>query len=170
MALCKTSRLQHPTGDKYLTRPLQIIEGAVSGFAGIIVWFFLPDYPSVATGFLTEEERILACHRLALDGIGLSQGAHERMSNKKAFMLCIKDWRVWAFTFLFMLVCGSQTMQYFIPSLVEAFGWEGSQAQCKSKVAARLEKHAHRHDQITQSPGTWLGWCVSSHSVSWPTT
>ena len=53
------------------------------------------------------------------------------MSNKKAFMLCVRDWRVWAFTFLFMLVCGAQTMQYFIPSLVEAFGWEGAQAQCK---------------------------------------
>lgn len=104
-----------------------------------MVLFFLPDYPSSATKFLKEDERILACHRLALDGIGLAQGAHERISNKKAFMLAVKDWRVWAFTFLFMLVCGSQTMQYFIPSLVEAFGWEGPQGQCKSNALSRAE-------------------------------
>ncbi len=109
------------------------MEGAVSGFAGLIVLFFLPDYPSSATKFLTEEERILACHRLALDGIGLAQGAHERMSSKKALILAVKDWRVWAFTLMFMLVCGSQTMQYFIPSLVKGFGWKGAEAQCRSR-------------------------------------
>jgi hypothetical protein len=45
--------------------------------------------------------------------------------------MTVTDWRVWAQCFLFVLVTGSQTMQYFIPTLVGSFGWTGHIGQCK---------------------------------------
>lgn len=92
----------------------------------------MPDYPSNSKRFLNEEESILACNRLAVDGIGLTQGkGAEKIPHWIAFKMTCADWRVWAQCFLFVLVTGSQTMQYFIPTLVESFGWKGPQGQCK---------------------------------------
>ena len=93
----------------------------------------MPDYPtSTKSKFLTEEERILACNRLALDGIGLTQGAHgEKITEWQALKMAASDWRTWMLCFLFVLGTGSQTMQYFVPSLVKTFGWKGNTAQCK---------------------------------------
>jgi len=93
----------------------------------------MPDYPSSRTRFLNEEESILACNRLSADGIGLTQGRGvEHIPHWVAFKMTVKDWRVWAQCFMFILVTGSQTMQYFIPTLVGSFGWTGVQGQCKS--------------------------------------
>jgi len=92
----------------------------------------MPDYPSSRSRFLNEEESILACNRLSADGIGLTQGrGTEHIPHWVAFKMTIKDWRVWAQCFMFILVTGSQTMQYFIPTLVNSFGWTGVQGQCK---------------------------------------
>lgn len=86
----------------------------------------MPDYPSNSRRFLEEEESILACNRLAVDGIALAQGAsNEKLSHWAAFKMTCVDWRVWAQCLLFILVTGSQTMQYFIPTLVQSFGWKG---------------------------------------------
>ena len=92
----------------------------------------MPDYPSNSRRFLTEEETLLACNRLAVDGIGLAQGeGEEAVPHWQAFKMTVTDWRVWAQCLLFVLVTGSQTMQYFIPTLVKSFGWTGYTAQCK---------------------------------------
>lgn len=110
----------------------QILEGLVSVIAAVIIYFLMPDYPSNSKRFLNEEESILACNRLAVDGIGLTQGkGAEKIPHWTAFKMTCADWRVWAQCFLFVLVTGSQTMQYFIPTLVESFGWKGPQGQCK---------------------------------------
>lgn len=75
---------------------------------------------------------MLACNRLAVDGIALTQGAHNKpMPHWTAFKMCVSDWRVWCQCLLFVLVTGSQTMQYFIPTLVKAFGWSGYVGQCE---------------------------------------
>lgn len=56
----------------------------------------LPDFPTYKKSkFLTEEERILACNRLAIQGIGLTQGAHERIGEWTAFKMVCRDWRTW---------------------------------------------------------------------------
>jgi MFS family permease len=92
----------------------------------------MPDYPSNSKRFLNEEESILACNRLAVDGIDLAQGAgSEQLTHWEAFKMTCRDWRVWAQCLLFVLVTGSQTMQYFIPTLVNSFGWTGYTGQCK---------------------------------------
>ncbi|KAF7187612.1 MFS transporter prlL [Pseudocercospora fuligena] len=111
-------------------RWLFILEGLASVVVAIGVFFALPDFPtSTRSKFLTEEERILACNRLALEGVGLTQGAHERISEWKAFKMTCADWRTWCLCLLFSLGTASQTMQYFIPSLVKTFGWTGNTAQ-----------------------------------------
>lgn len=90
----------------------------------------MPDYPSNSKRFLNEEETLLACNRLAMDGIALTQGAYgEKPSHWKSFKMCVSDWRTWAQCILFTLVTGSQTMQYFIPTLVDSFGWKGHSGQ-----------------------------------------
>ncbi|USW59062.1 Putative major facilitator superfamily, MFS transporter superfamily [Septoria linicola] len=92
--------------------------------------FILSDFPTSARSkFLTDEERILACNRLALEGIGLTQGAHESIGEWKAFKMTCADWRTWCLCLLFTLGTGSQTIQYFLPSLVKSFGWSGTTAQ-----------------------------------------
>lgn len=74
----------------------------------------------------------MACNRLTVDGIGLTQGHGVKpIPHLVAFKMTVSDWRVWAQTFLFVLVTGAQTMQYFIPTLVESFGWTGSEGQCE---------------------------------------
>ena len=79
---------------------------------------------------------MLACNRLAVDGIALTQGAGTKeIPHWVAFKMTVKDWRVWAQCLLFTLVTGSQTMQYFIPTLVGSFGWTGYVGQCEFKSA-----------------------------------
>ncbi|KXJ93668.1 major facilitator superfamily domain-containing protein [Microdochium bolleyi] len=107
-------------------RWLFIIEGLASVVAALCIFFLMPDYPSNSKRFLNEEESILACNRLAVDGIGLAQGASNvKLGHWEAFVMTCKDWRVWAQCIMFVLVTGSQTMQYFIPTLVNSFGWKG---------------------------------------------
>ncbi|KAL3477329.1 major facilitator superfamily domain-containing protein [Aspergillus californicus] len=111
-------------------RWLFILEGLGSIVASVVIYFLMPDYPSNSKRFLSEEESILACNRLAVDGIGLTQGTGaENIPHWVAFKMTVSDWRVWAQCFLFVLVTGSQTMQYFIPTLVESFGWTGPDGQ-----------------------------------------
>ncbi|KAI5361268.1 putative major facilitator superfamily, MFS transporter superfamily [Septoria linicola] len=111
-------------------RWLLILEGLASVVVAIVVFFILSDFPTSARSkFLTDEERILACNRLALEGIGLTQGAHESIGEWKAFKMTCADWRTWCLCLLFTLGTGSQTIQYFLPSLVKSFGWSGTTAQ-----------------------------------------
>jgi hypothetical protein len=92
----------------------------------------MPDYPSNSKRFLKEEESLLACQRLAVDGIDMAQGAgSETHSHWAVFKMTCKDWRVWAQCLMFVLVTGAQTMQYFIPTLVQSFGWTGYTGQCE---------------------------------------
>lgn len=112
-------------------RWLFIIEGVASVVIGVVVIFVMPDYPTSHGKFLTEAERTLACNRLAMDGMGLTQAAHEKVSEWAALKMTVKDWRTWSLCLLFMLGTGAQTMQYFLPSIVETLGFEGHEAQCK---------------------------------------
>ncbi|KAI5207663.1 hypothetical protein AUEXF2481DRAFT_401539 [Aureobasidium subglaciale EXF-2481] len=111
-------------------RWLFILEGLASVIAATIIFFLMPDYPSTSKRFLNEEESILACNRLAADGIAMAQGAGRvPIPHWTAFKMTVSDWRVWAQCVLFILVTGSQTMQYFIPTLVKSFGWTGHVGQ-----------------------------------------
>ncbi|KAK0187187.1 major facilitator superfamily domain-containing protein [Armillaria mellea] len=102
---------------------LLLIEGIASSFVACFTWMILPDWPST-TKWLTPEERFIAIQRLAYDGIGnTATGQSDAPSHKEAFYLAINDWRTWALSFMYMLATGSQTIQYFIPSLVGQLGY-----------------------------------------------
>ena len=88
------------------------------------------DYPS-NTRWLTPEEQLLAVQRLAYDGLANTQGARGRVGEMTALSMTVRDWRVWILALLYALVTGAQTVQYFIPTLVEAFGWKGWEGQCE---------------------------------------
>ncbi|KAK9357753.1 major facilitator superfamily domain-containing protein [Lipomyces starkeyi] len=103
-------------------RWLFIIDGVGSCLVGCILWFFMADYPS-NTRWLTPEEQLLAAQRLAYDGIGNTQGAHGRTHELTALRMVVTDWRTWILALLYALVTGAQTIQYFIPTLVNSFGW-----------------------------------------------
>ncbi|EKD15558.1 MFS transporter [Drepanopeziza brunnea f. sp. 'multigermtubi' MB_m1] len=124
--------IQHMDGLAGLAgwRWLFIIEGLGSVVAAMGIHFLMPNYPINSPKFLNEEETILACNRLAMDGIALAQGTgSEELGHWAVFKMTVRDWRVWAQCFIFVLVTGSQTMQYFIPTLVKSFGWTGYTAQ-----------------------------------------
>lgn len=90
----------------------------------------MADYPS-NTRWLTPEEQLLAAQRLAYDGLGNAQSAYGRITEKEAFKMVVTDWRTWILALLYALVTGAQTIQYFIPTLVESFGWKDWDGQCK---------------------------------------
>jgi hypothetical protein len=98
---------------------------------GLLVWYIMADYPST-TRWLSPEERILAAQRLAHDGLGNTQGAHGAVSEMTALRMVVTDWRTWILALLYALVTGSQTIQYFIPTLVADFGWTSWVGQCES--------------------------------------
>ena len=121
----------------------------------------MADYPST-TRWLTPEERILAAKRLAHDGIGNTQGVEGEIKESKAFRMTVTDWRVWVLVLLYMLVTGSQTMQYFIPTLVKDFGWSDWSGQFTFAMFWVSANHDGRNvngnfEQITRSHPTPLG-------------
>ncbi|KDR72894.1 hypothetical protein GALMADRAFT_228582 [Galerina marginata CBS 339.88] len=108
-------------------RWLLLIEGVASCAAALITWTILPDWPTT-TSWLTPEEKFLAVQRLAHDGIG-NTGGDSQPSHKEAAKMALTDWRTWVLVVMYMLATGSQTIQYFIPSLVKELGYKGYTAQ-----------------------------------------
>lgn len=88
----------------------------------------LPDWPST-TKWLTPEERFLAVQRLAHDGIGNTGTGGDEPSHNQAMKMAFSDWRTWVLVVMYMLATGSQTIQYFIPTLVAQLGYKGYTAQ-----------------------------------------
>lgn len=108
-------------------RWLFIIEGAATVGISCIAFFVLLDFPATTKKF-TEAERNLAVIRLLHDGMD-SGRTLKRMSHKEALMSAVVDWRTWVFTFLFMMVAGSGTISYFIPTLTKSLGYDTVMAQ-----------------------------------------
>ncbi|PLW55736.1 hypothetical protein PCANC_01565 [Puccinia coronata f. sp. avenae] len=111
-------------------RWLFIIEGLITILASIIVVFFLPDWPS-NTKWLSEDEKGLAVRRLEIDQIenGASTADSTKLSHRQALAAAGKDWRTYLFCFMYIMLLGSQTISYFIPSIVVSLGYQGQEAQ-----------------------------------------
>ena len=45
--------------------------------------------------------------------------------------------------FLYMMITGAQTMQYFIPTLVGIFGWEDWEGQCELSTSPKPLQASH---------------------------
>ncbi|KAH9461798.1 hypothetical protein Pst134EB_005720 [Puccinia striiformis f. sp. tritici] len=112
-------------------RWLFIIEGLITVSASVVVVFFLPDWPS-NTKWLTEEEKKLAVSRLEIDQIEQGAGSSANstvLSHRQALAAAGKDWRTYLFCFMYIMILSSQTILYFIPSIVVSLGYHGQEAQ-----------------------------------------
>ncbi|EJD00008.1 MFS general substrate transporter [Fomitiporia mediterranea MF3/22] len=105
-------------------RWLLLIEGVASSGAGLFAWIILPDWPAT-TRWLTDEERNLAVQRLLHDGIASSGAEAARPSHTESLKMSFREWRLYPLIFMYMLATGSQTIQYFIPTLVGQLGYKG---------------------------------------------
>ena len=79
-------------------RWLFIIEGSGSFFAALVALFLLPDYPDSSTGsakwLFTEEERVLASKRIAMDRVSTPEADRSVWYGLK---LALQDKRTWIF-------------------------------------------------------------------------
>lgn len=93
-----------------------LVEGIPSIGFGIMTFFYLPDFPKTAK-FLTEDERKRAAARL-------DDSVHSTEFNKKEFMATLTDYKIWLFCFLYVMVVNPlKAITFFLPSLVESFGY-----------------------------------------------
>ncbi|KAJ1561486.1 hypothetical protein HK405_003786 [Cladochytrium tenue] len=109
-------------------RWLFLIEGSATILGCGAALFMLPDYPTT-TRWLSEDEKRLAAARLLYDSVGQSGGPGASHSHIASLVEALLDWRTWGFTFIFMMTTGSQTIQYFVPTLMTQLGYSGNMAQ-----------------------------------------
>jgi len=95
-----------------------ILEGIPAVLVGILIFFFLPDYPETAK-FLSEEERQIAMERM---GPFAPKGTDKHF-DKKDFVRTITAWQFWAFACVTILVeqdgADVQTLLFLHDKLVE---------------------------------------------------
>ncbi|KAI8458023.1 major facilitator superfamily domain-containing protein [Phakopsora pachyrhizi] len=103
-------------------RWLFIIEGLITICIGVIVLFFLPDWPSTTT-WLNSEEKKLASARL-LPSISSFSSSRRNVNGN-----IIKDYKVYLF---FLMITSSHSISYFIPTITSSLGYKGNSAQFMS--------------------------------------
>ncbi|KAK0490060.1 major facilitator superfamily domain-containing protein [Armillaria luteobubalina] len=106
---------------------LFLIKGLGLCFVALFTWMILPDWPTT-TKWMTAEEKFIAVERLKHDGIGGVAVGDEPM-HRECLKMALTDWRVWYLSMMYMLATGSQTIQYFIPTLVGQLGYSGMSKQ-----------------------------------------
>ncbi|KAI2464962.1 MFS general substrate transporter [Annulohypoxylon bovei var. microspora] len=106
-------------------RWLFMLEGIPSCLSGILVWFFLPDWPERAS-WLSESEKDLAAQRLYLEG---SKGSASSMTwdDVKA---TLTDWRLYGhYAIYFAVSLPFSSLSLFSPSIVAGLGFHDLEAQ-----------------------------------------
>lgn len=66
---------------------------------------------------------------MAHDGIGNTGAGGDEPTHWEAAKMALTDWRTYMLVVMYMLATGSQTIQYFIPTLVSQLGYKGFMAQ-----------------------------------------
>ena len=102
----------------------------------VIAVFVLPDFPG-NTKWLSEEERAYAVARLLDDNSGDTVSDSE-IGHWKSFKMAVKDWRTWLFCFGQSCCTAAGTITYFVPTLMNALGYHGKQAQFVSFLPFKL--------------------------------
>ncbi|UNI23104.1 hypothetical protein JDV02_008944 [Purpureocillium takamizusanense] len=106
-------------------RWLFILEGIPSVISSVFVWFLLPDYPETA-GWLTADEKDLACRRLADQG---SHGSSESLTWREAKETLL-EWRLWVhYIIYFGISTPFSSLSLFTPSIVAGLGFADLKAQ-----------------------------------------
>ncbi|KGO76716.1 Major facilitator superfamily domain, general substrate transporter [Penicillium italicum] len=108
-----------------------ILEGVITGFIGILCFFFLVDFPDRAHKswhFLNERECAFIVRRINKDR---NDGDMEAFSLKK-FLKPATDLKIWGFAMIFLcLTTVSYAISYFLPIiLMSGMGYGIGEAQC----------------------------------------
>ncbi|KHN98739.1 MFS transporter [Metarhizium album ARSEF 1941] len=104
---------------------LFMLEGIPAVIAGIMVWFWLPDYPQTSA-WLTPEERAFAVKRLGPHAPSMKDKHWDSHVTKKTV---VDPW-FWLFAAHYFLMTNSlNAFGYFAPTIVAALGYKGYQAQ-----------------------------------------
>ncbi|WVQ83899.1 hypothetical protein IAT38_006043 [Cryptococcus sp. DSM 104549] len=104
---------------------LFILEGIPAVICGILIYFFLPDFPETAK-FLTCEERELAVSRM---GEWAPKGTDKHF-DKDDFLKTIKSWDFWLFSLQYFFMTNSlNAFGYFAPTIISSMGFSGYKAQ-----------------------------------------
>ncbi|KAI1134086.1 MFS general substrate transporter [Hypoxylon sp. FL0543] len=106
-------------------RWLFMLEGIPSCLSGILVWFFLPDWPERAK-WLSESEKDLAAQRMYLEGAKGSAAAMTWSDIKATLM----DWRLYGhYAIYFAVSLPFSSLSLFSPSIVAGLGFHDLEAQ-----------------------------------------
>lgn len=104
---------------------LFILEAIPAIIMGVLVYFFMPDYPSTAK-FLTEEEREMAVGRLSKHAPAATDKAVDWVE-LRATLLNIDFW-LFAIAY-FCMTNSLNAVGFFLPSLVSSLGFSGWRGQ-----------------------------------------
>jgi sugar phosphate permease len=105
-----------------------IIEGIATVVAGTFCWWMVFDWPDTAR-FLTPEERLRLCRRLAED----KQASTYEEYDKRHVYAALRDWKTWLYAVIFVGCClPLYSFSLFLPTILRGMGYEGTHAQLLS--------------------------------------
>lgn len=106
-------------------RWLFIVEGAITVAIAIGAYFVLPDFPAnTRKGWLTEQERALALHRLAADAAGEEDWVSgESQSLVDGLRLLVCDAKNWILVVVVYGAASSISINSFFPTVVKSLGF-----------------------------------------------
>ncbi|CAO3563424.1 unnamed protein product [Mortierella alpina] len=108
-----------------------ILEGLPTVLLTIVVWFFLPDFPSTAP-FLNQQEKDLAVRRLIIDAGPATQTEFSWRQFRAVFV----DWKVYMHMITYILSATPlYSLSLFLPSIVQGFKFNAITTQAMTAPA-----------------------------------
>ncbi|KAK3829570.1 MAG: major facilitator superfamily domain-containing protein [Linnemannia elongata] len=108
-----------------------ILEGLPTVLLTVVVYFFLPDFPSTAP-FLSTEEKDLAVRRLLID----AGPATETAFSWRQFRAVFVDWKVYMHMITYILnATPLYSLSLFLPSIVQGFKFNALTTQAMTAPA-----------------------------------
>ncbi|KAL6416033.1 uncharacterized protein AUP68_00242 [Ilyonectria robusta] len=109
-------------------RWLLLIEGLITVFCSVCLFFAIPDYPHNSRR-ITAEQRQLAQIRIMYDqNINVKLDSNT-LTSRQAFKAVVADWKTWMFLVLYNLNGTCTTISYFIPTILKTLGYTKVTAQ-----------------------------------------
>ncbi|KAH8809451.1 major facilitator superfamily domain-containing protein [Xylogone sp. PMI_703] len=107
-----------------------ILEGIVTVFISLFIWFFLPDSPGTAQ-FLTPDEREFLITRLEHDtGSGRGRVTNGDKINRRQIWAGLTEWKVWMAVFMYWATSiSSYGFTYTVPTVIVELGYTAANAQ-----------------------------------------
>ncbi|KAF5095635.1 hypothetical protein D0Z03_001795 [Geotrichum reessii] len=106
-----------------------IIEGAITVFCSLIMYFCISDFPEDAS-FLKDNERAFIKAKLALD---VGESSHDVKLDIKGVLRVFHDWKVWlAGLMYFFLIVPAYGYAYFAAAIVKSLNYSPLQTQFHS--------------------------------------